>query len=368
MRRRSQRRSFLGRHTQVFTDRHRGIGTTSYTLGMSPDEVDFIYTNLDDVGGITPDIGCKRDLVHVLYTMEKAAYSAGQIALSTAGKIAIKGTKANAKDLVTESDVACQKLIEEIMLKNFPNDMFLGEESVDLSGGDASGASSDALKKALGIAEGGDVRDNRLLYVVDPIDGTTNFQAGLPIYAMSIGAVSLAGDQPEVVAGVIYNPTLGEMMSAVKGRGCYLNNCRISKGQTTQQQPRTSVLGESLINVGFPVSKESTLLASSRAVTALATKVRGLRMVACASQTMAWVAQGKLACYFSWDLNAWDIAAGMVIVEESGGMVSNFDGTKADIYSRDMIIICPPENSSEEGVLRDELIQVLKDNDCIDYE
>ena len=93
--------------------------------------------------------------------------------------------------------------------------------------------------------------------------------AGLPIYAMSIGVVSLAGNTPEVVAGVIYNPTLGEMLSAVKGRGCYLNNKRIkSKTDTdnTRQKPRESVLGESLINIGFPISKESTLLASSRGV------------------------------------------------------------------------------------------------------
>ena len=90
-------------------------------------------------------------------------------------------------------------------------------------------------------------------------------------------------------------------------------------------------------------------------------------MVACASQTMAWVAHSKLSSYFSWDLNAWDIAAGMVIVEESGGLVSNFDGTKADISSRDMIITCCPESSGEEGLLRDELIEVLRDNDCVNY-
>jgi len=194
---------------------------------------------------------------------------------------------------------------------------------------------------------------------------------------MSIGVVSLVGSTPEVVAGVIYNPTLGEMTSAVRGRGCYLNNRRIhprpnkndntQQQQQQQQQPRQSILSESLINVGFPISKESTLLVSSRAVTALATKVRGLRMVACASQAMAWVAHSKFSAYFSWDLNAWDIAAGMVIVEESGGLVSNFDGTNADISSRDMIITCCPDSSVEEGLLRDELIQVLRDNDCLQY-
>ena len=234
--------------------------------------------------------------------------------------------------------------------------------------------------------------EDRLVFIVDPIDGTTNFQAGLPIYAMSIGVVSLqqhssssssSSSSPEVIAGVIYNPALGEMISAVKGRGCYLNNRRLDSTRRQQQQPEQqpeqqqqhsssppkSILSQSLINVGFPVCKESTLHASSKAVTALATKVRGLRMVACASQAMAWVAQSKFNAYFSWDLNGWDVAAGIVIVEEAGGLVSNFDGSRADVCSRDMIITCPSGSvgDEKEGLLRDELIEVLRENDCFEY-
>jgi len=200
--------------------------------------------------------------------------------------------------------------------------------------------------------------------------------SGLPIYAVSIGAVSLSRGRPEVVAGVIYNPALGEMTSAVRGRGCYLNNERIGivaggggeeEGRRRPPRSPSLVLGEALVNVGFPVCRESTLLASVRAVSALATRARGLRMVACASQAMAWVARGSFDSYFSWDLNAWDVAAGMVIVEEAGGSVSNFDGTRADITSRDMIMTCRPERSGEEGMLRDEILQVLRDNDCLRY-
>lgn len=156
------------------------------------------------------------------------------------------------------------------------------------------------------------------------------------------------------------------MTSAVRGRGCYLNNDRIKHKTCEHDQPRKSILSESLINVGFPIAKVSSLQASSRAVSALATRVRGLRMIASASQTMAWVSHNKLNAYFSWDLNAWDIAAGVVIVEESGGLVSNFDGSNADISSRDMIITCCPQRG-EEGVLRDELVHVLRENDCLDY-
>lgn len=313
---------------------------------------------------------------------------------------ASQSTKANLRDLVTESDVRCQQVIKEIILKEFPNDLFLGEEDVDLSGdGGSSGASSAALEAVL--TRGGrsssrnssseEEEEERLAFIVDPIDGTTNFQAGLPIYAMSIGVVALpssssSSSSPEVVAGVIYNPALDEMTSAVRGRGCYLNNHRIKPPSHQQQDdenqhlpPRTSILNQSLINVGFPISKESTLLASSKAVTALATKVRGLRMVACASQAMAWVAQSKFSAYFSWDLNGWDVAAGIVIVEESGGLVSKMmvveddgdgsggESSRAGVETRDMIITCPCERKGEEGLLRDELLEVLVENDCLEY-
>ena len=90
-------------------------------------------------------------------------------------------------------------------------------------------------------------------------------------------------------------------------------------------------------------------------------------MIASASQTMAWVSQGKLNTYFSWDLNARDVAAGVVIVEESNGLVCNFVGSKADISSRDMIITSC-SNNGEEGVLRDELLAVLEEINCIDLQ
>lgn len=92
-------------------------------------------------------------------------------------------------------------------------------------------------------------------------------------------------------------------------------------------------------------------------------------MVACASQAMAWVAQSKFNAYFSLDLNGWDVAAGIVIVEEAGGLVSNFDGSRADVCSRDMIITCPSGSGGDEkeGLLRDELIEVSRENDCFEY-
>ena len=151
---------------------HPRVGQRTIMMS-SDDQADdslFTYTKLDDVvdtpiseSNSISISACQRDLAHVLQTIEHAAYSAGQIALSTAGKIAVKTSKANTRDLVTESDIECQRLIKEIILKEFPDDVFLGEEDIDLSV-DSSSASSEALMDALGMAESG--TEDRLLFVV----------------------------------------------------------------------------------------------------------------------------------------------------------------------------------------------------------
>ena len=97
----------------------------------------YIYTTLDDSINTTTTT-TSRNLQHILHTIEYAAYTAGKVALSTSGQIAIKSTKANIRDLVTESDVKCQQLIREIIEGEFPQDLFLGEEDVDLGSGDSS--------------------------------------------------------------------------------------------------------------------------------------------------------------------------------------------------------------------------------------
>lgn len=174
------------------------------------------------------------------------------------------------------------------------------------------------------------------------------------MFCVSIGVVSLRNGTPSVVAGVIYNPILNEMISAMKGRGSTLN------GTTFKARSSTLSPKEALINVGFPVSSESTLRVSSKAVSALSTRVRGIRMIACASQVMSWVAQGKLSAYVSWDLNAWDVAAGMLIVEESGGFISDFEGNSASITSRDLIV------STSQDLSRD-ILNILEEHNCLKY-
>lgn len=136
----------------------RRLSSSSFTsiaqLKLTKDSPEHIYTTLDDFTG---NATSNRDLQHVLTTIESAAYAAGRIALQTSGKIAIKSTKTNMRDLVTESDVKCQEVIKEIITKEFPNDKFMGEEDVDLS----DGGSAVALRRAIR-----NVEDDCLLFIV----------------------------------------------------------------------------------------------------------------------------------------------------------------------------------------------------------
>jgi len=294
--------------------------------------------------------------------------------LTTSGKIKqlkIKGN--NVRDLVTESDIACQDIIKDIVRRTFPTDLFLGEEDV--------GAGSDASREALtrvfqtSFSLKGDDEDKKkddkskeekLLWVVDPIDGTTNFQAGLPLFCVSIGVVDPINKK--VLVGVIYNPSLDELTTAVRGHGCYLNSQPLFPSphkQRDQTENTPILLSTALVNIGFPVSTPNTLKASSCAVSILSTRVRGVRMIASASQAMAWVAHGKLSGYLSWDLNSWDVAAGIVIVEEAGGAVLDFRGKEVEgvlLGARDLMVCAPGYINVGREVL-----QILGESGCLEY-
>lgn len=334
--------SFRGPSLSKHFQRHLALKSAPKTAG---------YTTLEPYNSSEVYPHTSRNMQNVIRTAEEAALKAGEIMRATSGNIAVSKTKMNAADLVTESDLECQRIIKEMIQMAFPTDDFLGEEDVD----PGSLASSEALTNAIV----NDSDDETLLWIVDPIDGTTNFQAGLCMFCVSIGVVSIQDGIPIVVGGVIYNPILDEMVSAVRGRGCYLN------GRKLAIKHASTDLKQALVNVGFPVSSESTLRASSSAVAALATKVRGIRMIASASQVMSWVAQNKLNAYVSWDLNSWDVAAGMVIVEEAGGFISNFEGERADITSRDLIVSCREEG--EGNLINKQIYEILKENNCLEY-
>ena len=198
-------------------------------------------------------------------------------------------------------DGAAQKAIEACVASDFPSHKFLGEESVEAG----QAASKIALNSAL---RGG---SDGWLWVVDPIDGTTNFASGLTLSAVSIG-VAFKG---ELQVGVVYDPFMDEMFACRKGLGATVNGWPIAVAQSPGHLEAEEVLSEAVVFAGSPPAVNS-MMPSLRGVEALMPRVRTIRMVGSAALMFAWVAAGRASAYFEADLNAWDSAAGALLIHE----------------------------------------------------
>lgn len=230
--------------------------------------------------------------------------------------------------LYTYSEI--HKIIKETVHASFSQHEFLGEEDVD-PGSEASAA---ALEGKLSL--------KGWLWIVDPIDGTTNFVHGMPLCMPSV-AVTYNG---EVVAGVIYDCHRDEMFTATRGGGAYMNDKPITVG--TQ-----STLGDSVVAMGSPPGEVSMKM-SLKGVQVLMPKVRTIRMLGSAALMLAWVANGRLTCYWEYDLSSWDIAAGALLVQEAGGRFTDFNNNDFDIRNRK---IC-----ASNGHIHDEILRVLTED------
>ena len=275
----------------------------------------------------------KDDLIHqVLQVAILASKKAGDIIVGNAGGVEVTERKANSRDLLTLIDPLCEKTIKETVLAVFPNHDFLGEEAVP-PGKEASAA---ALNAKL------DVSGDDWLWIVDPIDGTTNFVHGMPLCMPSIAATF----KGQVMVGVIFDPHRNELFTAIKGRGAYMNGIPIHVGAQ-------SILGDAIVAMGAPPGEESMAM-SLLGVNALMPKVRTIRMLGSAALMLAWVANGRLTCYWEYDLSSWDIAAGALIVTEAGG---NFTDLAGDDYTLSTRKIC-----ASNGKIHQEILRVLRDD------
>ncbi len=223
---------------------------------------------------------------------ETAARTAGRILRDMLGKITVRHKK-NPFDLLTEADLAAQRAIESIVLGEFPEHQFVGEEGCS----DCSGKNSEYR------------------WIVDPLDGTTNFVHGLPLFATSIALAK--GD--ELLCGVVYNPMTEEFYSAELGRGAYLNGERIRTSSV-------KTLGESLVAVGFPTLTQSDspdLVSFLKAVPVS----QAIRRTGSTALNLAFVAAGRFDTMWGFTPHPWDVAAGALLVREAGGTVTRPDGT-----------------------------------------
>ncbi|KAL3784986.1 hypothetical protein HJC23_011187 [Cyclotella cryptica] len=260
-----------------------------------------------------------------------ASKKAGEIILGNAGGAEVTERKANSRDLLTLVDPLCEKTIRETILSSYPSHDFLGEEDVP-PGAEASAA---AIREKLTNNYSG------FLWIVDPIDGTSNFVHGIPLCMPSI-ALAHNG---EIILGVIHDPHRDETFTAIRGHGAYMNNNPIKVG--TQ-----SSLGDAIVAMGSPPA-ETSMNMSLLALPHLMPKVRTIRMLGSAALMLAWVACGRLTAYWEYDLSSWDVAAGSILIEEAGGEMSNLDGRRWDVTERK---IC-----GSNGSIHQVLLEALKE-------
>jgi len=206
-------------------------------------------------------------------------------------------------NFVTAADRRAEQTLRAELAKARPNYGFLGEESGRHDGSDKTHT-----------------------WIVDPLDGTTNFLHGIPQFAISIALER----EDTIIAGVIYNPVTDELFTAERGKGAFLNDKRLRVAARKQ-------LAGAVIACGMPHHGRGDLALGLREMGALQDKVAGLRRFGAASLDLAWVAAGRLDGYWERNLSPWDMAAGLILVREAGGFISDLDGGNAMFAKRQIV-------------------------------
>lgn len=224
----------------------------------------------------------------------KAARAAGAIINRAALDVeAVRISQKEVNDFVTEVDQASEQAIIETLLTAYPGHGILAEES-----GSEHGA-----------------KDSEYVWIIDPLDGTTNFIHGFPVYCVSI-ALAVRG---KIEQAVIYDPTRNDLFSATKGRGAYMNDRRLRVSKRIR-------LADCLLSTGFPFRKGDNFKNYLAIMADVMPRTAGLRRPGAAALDLAYVAAGFTDGFFETGLAPWDMAAGSLMVQEAGGLVGNFTG------------------------------------------
>ena len=256
----------------------------------------------------------------VLNIMIKAAHRAGRSLKRDLGEIenlqvSLKGPR----NFVTAADRRAEEIVRGELAKARPDYGFLGEE-----GGAREGA------------------DKTHRWIVDPLDGTTNFLHGIPHFAVSI-ALERSGT---IVAGLVYNPANEELFVAERGKGAFLNDKRIRVAARQK-------LAEAVVACGLPHYGRGDLKLARSEIAAAQQHFAGLRRYGAAALDLAWIAAGRLDAYWERDLSPWDLAAGSILVREAGGFVSDLDGG-SDIFGKRQVV-------AGNDTMHRELLRLLKE-------
>lgn len=249
-------------------------------------------------------------------TLIKAANEAGELMKSRMNTGFSIENKEGINNLVTEVDVACEKLIMDIIQTEFPDHFILSEET-------------------------GEVKtDSEFKWIIDPIDGTVNFAHGIPLCCVSIGLEK----NGQVMMGAVFNPFLNEFFFAERGKGATLNGAPISVTH------KTDVFASCLVT-GFPYSYLESENGPLEVFGRLIRKGVPVRRLGSAAIDLCWVAAGRFDGFYEHKLNAWDSAAGFLMVEEAGGKVTDFEGNAYSLYQ--------PHIVATNGRIHEDLLNVI---------
>jgi myo-inositol-1(or 4)-monophosphatase len=259
----------------------------------------------------------KRD--EFLDVAVKAARAAGDIILKNLGSL--KGEDIDLKqasDFVTRVDKDSEQVIIKTIKERFPHHFFLAEESIK------------------------EATEKEYRWIIDPLDGTTNYIHGYPMFSVSI-ALEYKG---EIILGVVFDPLRNELFTAEKGKGAFLN------GNPIKVSP-VSELKNSLITTGFPFRKKESIDIYLRLFKNLFHKVSDIRRAGSAALDLAHLASGRCDGFFEIGLSTWDIAAGSLLIREAGGVVTDFGGSEDYLQTGNIVAASP--------ILHREILKEVKD-------
>lgn len=220
-------------------------------------------------------------------------------------------------NLVTEADLASEHHIKQMISACYPDHRILAEES-----GLSHHAEADYC------------------WIIDPLDGTTNFAHGFPCYAVSIGVEH----KGEIIAGVVFDPTRDELFAAERGAGATLNDRKISVSKVSEME-------RALLVTGFPYDVRERMDFFIPGWRTFLARAQSVRRLGAAAIDMAYVACGRMDGFWEWGLNPWDCAAGWLLVEEAGGKLTKTDGDAFDMFLPDM--------ACTNGLIHEQMLAVL---------
>jgi len=260
-----------------------------------------------------------NDINDLTQTAIQAARQGGAILQDFAQKGFTIHSKGQAINLVTEADLHSEKAIIQTIRQAFPDHQILSEEQ--------------------GLQES---PTHPIKWIVDPLDGTTNFAHGFPMYNVSIGVEY----QGTCIIGVVYDPTRDELFLGQQSRGATLNGKPIHVSATPK-------LAEALLVTGFAYDIHTATDNNLKEFCAFTLRARGMRRTGTAAIDLCYIASGRLDGFWELQLNPWDTAAGKVIVEEAGGKITNYLGEPYSIYGKTIL--------TTNSLIHSEMIEVIKE-------